>query len=333
MSAKLKIIPIISCFLPLFFSCKAKAPQSQIILTMAEVNPDTSISGQMDAVFKQKVEELSKGQIKINLVYFGILGDEEHILDLMTGANSSVQIARTSTFSIAKRGADKTSLLSIPYTFKNKEHFWNFARSPLAEDFLTEPYKKGLKLRGLFFSEEGFRNFFGVQPINSVEDLKGQTVRISVDSNMADASIAFGAYPITLPFSDVYTALQTGKCSAAEQPVTNYKENFFGKVARYMIRDEHTLGITEVVITANVWDILTKEQREVLLTAGRYASEHCKRISEITEEKALEELRNDRCVITDVPDKEPWKKACDTTIKKAAGKYPKLYQQIIDMAQ
>lgn len=300
---------------------------------MAEVNPDTSISGQMDTVFKQKVEELSKGQIKINLVYFGILGDEEHVLDLMAGTNSFVQITRVSTFSIAKRGADRTSLLSIPYTFENREHFWNFARSPLAEDFLTEPYKKGLKLRGLFFSEEGFRNFFGVQPINSVEDLKGQTIRISVDSNMADAAVAFGAYPVTLPFSSIYTALQTGKCSIAEQPVTNYKENFFGKVARYMIRDEHTLGITEVVIKADIWDFLTKEQREILLTAGRYASEHCKRISEITEAKALDELRNDRCVITDVLNKAPWKQACADTIKKAAAKYPKLYQQIIDMAQ
>ncbi len=48
---------------------------------------------------------------------------------------------------------------SIPYTFVSEDHFWKFADSELAEEFLLEPHNVGLPMRGLCYGEEGFRNF------------------------------------------------------------------------------------------------------------------------------------------------------------------------------
>ena len=45
-------------------------------------------------------------------------------------------------------------LLSLPYTFVSREHWWNFANSDLAPDFLNEPQELGLPVRGIFYGEE-----------------------------------------------------------------------------------------------------------------------------------------------------------------------------------
>ena len=44
--------------------------------------------------------------------------------------------------------------------YKRQAHFWNFANSDLAPEFLNEPQELGLPVRGLFYGEEGFRHFF-----------------------------------------------------------------------------------------------------------------------------------------------------------------------------
>ncbi|WP_296326439.1 hypothetical protein [Treponema sp. UBA3813] len=79
---------------------------------MAEVNPDGTIVAEMDKAFKQKVEELSSGKIKIDLHLGGALGDEENIMPIIRGENSSIHLMRISAFSLAARGCTKTSLLA-----------------------------------------------------------------------------------------------------------------------------------------------------------------------------------------------------------------------------
>ena len=65
------------------FSCnekKTEPEEKEITLVMAEVNPAETIAGQMDQAFKEKVEELSGGKIKINLQCAGILGDVDSVM-------------------------------------------------------------------------------------------------------------------------------------------------------------------------------------------------------------------------------------------------------------
>ena len=70
---------------------------------------------------------------------------------------------------------------SIPYTFVSEDHFWKFADSELAEEFLLEPHNVGLPMRGLCYGEEGFRNFFFKDEINDISDIKGRKIRVSAD--------------------------------------------------------------------------------------------------------------------------------------------------------
>ena len=303
-----------------------------VTLVMAEVNPLDTIVGQTDTAFKEKVEELSGGSITVDLQASGVLGSENDVLDTMLGGGGTIDMARISAFALTSYGGEKSSLLSVPFTFVNRDHFWNFATSDLAQEFLLEPHENGSGIRGLFYGEEGFRHFFTVKPVSGMEDLAGMKIRVSNDPIMTGMVEALGANPTVVAMGELYSALQTGVVDAAEQPIANYQANAFPEVANNLILDGHTLGAIQVVITDEAWDKLTPEQQDVLTEAGEYASQYNRKISEETENKILDELKADGCNVVEVEDITPWQDACKDVIEEATKDNKELYQQILDMA-
>ena len=316
-------------------SCTKKTggEEKSITLVMAEVNPAETIAGQMDQAFKEKVEELSEGKIKIDLQCSGILGDVDSVMDLMLKPHSTIHIHRMSAVNMAMYGCKKSALLSIPFTFSSKEHFWRLAESEDADVILNEPIEKGLGLRGLFFGEEGFRHFFSTKKIEKVEDLKGLKVRGTNDKAMQGLIAGVKATSIPVNYADLYVALQTGAIDAAEQPIANYLANHFNAVAPYMIFDGHTLGVMEAVITEECWQSLTKKQQEILLEAGKYASDFCRKLSQTEEDKVKAGLLAEGAILTDVDDIRPWQKACAAVIEEGAAADPDFYQTILSYAE
>ena len=311
----------------------AEEPAAETItLVMAEVNPLDTIVGQMDSEFKNQVEKLSNGTIKIDLQASGVLGDETAVLDTMLGGGGTIDISRISAFALTSYGGEKSKLLSIPYTWKNREHFWNFATSDLAKEFLAEPSENGSGVRGLFYGEEGFRHFFSKQPLDSIDSLKGMKIRVSNDPVMVGMVKGLGADATEVAFNELYSSLQTGVVDAAEQPIANYKSNAFPEVAPNMILDGHTLGAVQVIITDEAWNKLSAEQQDILTQAGEAASKFCREKSESMENEVLEALKAEGCTITEVTDNTPWAEACKDVISESTKGYEDLYQQLLDFA-
>jgi len=312
-------------------SSGGEAAKATVTLVYAEVNPLDTIVGQTDTAFKEKVEELSGGEIKIDLQASGVLGAENDVLDTMLGGGGTIDMARISAFALTSYGGEKSKLLSVPYTFVNREHFWNFADSDLAKEFLMEPHENGSGIRGLAYAEEGFRHFFTIKPVNSLEDLKGMKLRVSNDPIMNGMVEGLGASPTVVSFGELYSALQTGVVDGAEQPIANYKSNAFPEVAPNLILDGHTLGAVQIVITDEAWDKLSDEHKNIIEEASKYASEYNRKISEEAENKVLEELRADGVNIVEVPDITPWQDVCKDIIDSSTADNKELYQQILDM--
>lgn len=302
-----------------------------ITLVYAEVNPLDTIVGKTDMAFKQKVEELSGGTLLIDVQAAGVLGAEAQILDGILGGGDTVDMSRLSAFALTSYGCNKAKLLSIPYTFVSREHFWNFANSELAQEFLNEPQALGLPLRGVFYGEEGFRHFFFKNPVTKLEDLKGLKIRVSNDPVMRGMVDNLGANPTVIPFTELYSALQTGVVDAAEQPIANYKSNAFPEVAPTLMLDGHTLGAIQAVITDAAWAKLNDEQRGWIMEAGKYAQQFNAELSAAEEAKVLDALKAEGVNVVEIADKAPWVEACQQTITENTKDQAELYQTLVNM--
>ena len=319
--------------LALLLGCTA-AFADPVTLTYAEVNPlEGTIVGEMAKAFKEKAEELSGGEIQIDIQAGGVLGTEDQILDNLLGGGNITDIGRFSAFALTQYGCDKAKLLSIPYTFVNEDHFWKFADSELAQEFLLEPQTLGLPLRGLCYGEEGFRHFFFKKglDVKGIEDLKGLKIRVSADPVMTGMVENLGAAATPVAFTELYSALNSGVVDAAEQPTANYFSNAFQEVAPTLLLDGHTLGAIQLIITDAAWAKLNEEQQGWIMEAAKYASQVCReKVAEI-ENETFERLAAAGATVIEVTDKAPWVEACQPTIQANTADQAELYQQLLDM--
>lgn len=309
----------------------AATTEKNVKLVYAEVNPLDTIVGKTATYFKEQVEKLSNGTITIDIQASGVLGSENDVLDSILGGGTSIDMSRISAFALTSYGAKKSKLLSIPFTFENRAHFWKFANSSLAPEFLNEPQEIGLPIRGIFYGEEGFRHFFTVKNIKGIEDFKGMKLRVSNDPVMNGMVQGLGASPTVVSFGELYSALQTGVVDGAEQPIANYRSNAFHEVAPNMILDGHTLGAIQVVITDNAWNKLSANQQNAIMEAGKLAQAYNAQISEAAENEVLAQLKKDGVNIIEVTDKTPWAKACESIISSETKSQAELYQQIVNL--
>ncbi len=310
---------------------EAAAADPAVTLVMAEVNPLDTTVGMTDTKFKEAVEAMSGGSITIDLQPGGTLGDEATVLDTMIGGAGTIDISRISAFALSSYGCNKATLLSLPFVWQSRDHWWNFANSDLAKEFLNEPQEIGVPLRGIYYGEEGFRHFFFKDDVAALEDLAGLKIRVSNDPIMTGLVEAFGATPANVAFTELYSSLSSGVCDAAEQPIANYKSNSFQEVAPCLLLDGHTLGAIQVVVADTGWAKLTENQQQVLYDAGAVVQAYCQELSAANEEKVLEELKEEGVNVVEVEDKTPWVEAANSAsaIQDAISAQQDLYDQIM----
>lgn len=306
----------------------AAAGDPKVKLVYAEVNPLDTIVGQVATRFKERVEELSGGSVEIDIQANGVLGAEGDVLDNMIGGVGTIDMARLSVSTMTAYGLEKSKLLALPYEFVSRDHFWNFAESDVAQEFLDEPESVGLK--GLFFGEEGFRHIFTRSEIKGLDDLQGLKIRVSTDPTMVSMIEALGASATVVSYNELYSSLQTGVVDGAENPINNYKSNAFNEVAPYLILDGHQLGVIEVVVTTASWDKLTDAQKACIQQAAAECQKYNKEISEQGEQDALAAL-GDSVTVIPVDDKTPWVERCADVISEATANYQELHQAIQDL--
>lgn len=319
-----------ACIASVLAGCSKK--KEKITLVMAEVNPPDSVAAKMDQYFADEVKKLTDGRIQIELYTSALLGDEEDVVEDMY-TTKKIDLARISLFALNSKGARKSEILTIPYMFNNRKHFWDFADSEYANQILLEPTSKPDGVVGLFLAEEGFRHFFSTKRLNSIADLEGNVVRVNSDPVLSELVSSMKAKGKQVPFFDISKEMLIGTIDTAEQPIVNYKSNFMYTAAPHMILDGHTIGIIEVVMNRSTWNSLGEEDQSILKKAGKTAANYCRYIVEEQENKAIAELKEEGVVFTEVTDKTPWKEACRAMIEERSKLDLDLYHKIEELGK
>ena len=315
--------------LAMVLACSA-ALAEPVTLTYAEVNPvNGTVVGDVALAFKDKLEELSGGEVLVDIKDSGVMGDEKSVLGNILAGDDSVDVVRISAFALNQYGAKKSVFLTLPYVFTSEEHYWNFVESDLAKEFLAEAKEAGLPLTGLAYGEEGFRHFFFRDEVTGIDDLKGLKIRVSDDPIMTGMVSGLGAAATTVSFGELYTSLQSGVVDAAEQPITNYLSNSFQEVAPYLLKDGHTLGTIELIITDAAMAKLSEEQQAMVQEAADYAMSVCKDSVIAKQAEAEKTLIDGGYTVIEVEDKTPWVEATKAVLEANIAGMEDIYEQIM----
>ena len=113
--------------------------------------------------------------------------------------------------------APQAGVFSLHFIFRDQQHLAKSLADPdIAQAFraMVKDQVQGAQVLGLLTM--GMRNMYSKKEVKSVDDVKGQKVRVQATKTEDTHFPAYGAQTVHMPFGDVYTSLQTGVVNVAE---------------------------------------------------------------------------------------------------------------------
>ncbi|WP_423405355.1 TRAP transporter substrate-binding protein [Faecalibacterium prausnitzii] len=270
------------CLAGLLAGCGAEKTEPvtpEFVLTYADNQPAGYPTTQGAERFAQLVQERTGGRVVIQVHSDAEYGTEQEIWEQL--ALGGVDFARLS-LAIAADDLPKLNVLLLPYLYRDADHMWRVLDGALGEEFLQEFTRR--ELVGLSWYDAGARSFYAKQPIRSLNDLAGTTVRVQDSQIVLDMMKLLGSQPVTFAYSDVYSAFQTGKIDAAENNWPAYYRMDHYKVAPYYTVDEHSRVPEVQLASGRTWAQLPEEYQTILRQCARESAQYERQLW--TEEEA-----------------------------------------------
>ena len=302
-----------------------------ITLKLANNQPDDNCTTKAVEWFAAEVQKRTDGRIVIEVHNNGELGDAVSNLEQAQYGGMDIIKADLSTMT---NFVDEYNVLMMPYIYKNIQHFWDVHGGDIGMGILRGDAMKEQGLYGLTYYDAGTRCFYNTKKeIHTPDDMKGMLVRVQQSELMMSMVESLGAQSVATAYSEVYSALQTGVCDAAENSIVNYLDMTHYEVAPYFTKDDHTRSADILVMSAKTREKIDEGDLQIIDDTALESWELQKTLwadAEANNEKTL--LESGKVTITELTDeeKQQFRDACQPIwYSYEDGKYKDLVDRVV----
>ncbi|ALS97312.1 TRAP transporter substrate-binding protein [Lacimicrobium alkaliphilum] len=296
-----KLIPSL-LILTLLSACKVQ--DDRVILRLGHALDTQHTVHKAMQHFGERLQQYSDGQMQVMIYPSSQLGSEREMVELLQIGS----LAMTKVSASPLEGfVPQMKLFSIPYVFRDREHFWKVLDSDIGQQILSGVEK--MRLKGLAYYDAGSRSFYTNDvPVHSPEDLKGLKIRVLNSPTAVKTVQALGGSATPVSWGELYTALQQGVVDGAENNPPSYYLSRHYEISRYYSLDEHT-SVPDVILASKaVWDGLTPEQQGWVEQAMADSVEYQKSLWQQASDEALEAVKAAGVEVI-YPDKQAFREA------------------------
>lgn len=255
----------------------------RVSLCNSETHPQ-SIGLQL---FKQLVEEQTKGELKVNLYYNSQLGGERESVEQVK--NGLLEMATASAGPMTTFNP-RFMVLDIPYAFNDYNEAWMVTDGPAGQALFKSCEEIGLK--GLGWFENGFRHTTNsAKPINTIEDFKGLKIRTMEAPMHMESFKLLGANPTPVPWTELYLVMQQRVVDGQENPLANIWEVKMYEVQKFTSLDGHIYDPMPLIANLDWFKGLTVEQQNIVEIAALLGQNYSRAVNSAREDYIIGLLR------------------------------------------
>lgn len=305
-------------------SKKGGSANGKIVLKASDDHPIDYPTTQGLVAMGKILEEKTNGRITVKIFPSAQLGSETQTVE--NTQMGTLDIDRVSCAPLSEF-SKKMGVLSMPYIFRDYNHFRTVLDGPIGEEVGKDLEPKGLKV--LAYYDSGARSFYTTKrAINTPADLKGLKIRTQKSQIMIDLVNALGANATPMSFEEVYTSLQTGVIDGAENNAPSYLSTNHYEVAKFFSINEHARVPDIVLMSMKTWNKLSPEDQKLVAEAARESEKVESELWAKYEKDALDKVKAAKCKIN-YPNQAPFREK----VKPMYKKYESQFGDLIDRIQ
>ena len=310
-----KVLAASAVLAAMMLSTGVSAADAEVTLQIGFENSISEPIGQALEKWQQLVDEKGDGSLKLELYPDSQLGSKNELIDGMTLGEPYITLADGAFY--ADYGVPDFGIVFGPFLFDNWDQCWTLIESDWYKDMCTQLEGKGLKIVTSNW-KYGERHTLTTKPVNTVDDLAGMKIRVPGNQIQSIGFDVLGATSTGMDLGDVYQALQTGTIDGAENPLATLYGRKLHEVAKYLILDGHVLNFTTWVMSADLFNSLTPEQQELLVSTGEEAGLYNNDLVDQSNDEYLQKMKDEGVTVVD-----PTEEVLDGFREKAAAFYEK----------
>lgn len=233
------------------------------------------------------LEEISEGQMVMDIYANGQLGQERDLLELLQVG--SLDMTKVSAGAL-ENFVPEIKVLTLPYIFRDSAHTWSVLQGPIGKELLSKG--EDYRLRGLTFYDAGSRSFYSKdEPINSPADLAGKKIRVMNSQSAFDMVNALGGSPTPVSFGELYTALQQGVVDGAENNAPSFFTSRHYEICKYYSIDEHSTIPDVLIVSTYLWERLNEQEQVWLQKAADLSLNYQKKVWNTSVNESLRKVK------------------------------------------
>jgi len=272
-----------------------------IRMRFGHVAPPMHAQHKAAVYFAQYVERESGGRIKCSVHPKGQLGSHLQMLEaLQVGTLEMTSVAGPALTEFVPQVA----VVSLPFMFNNEEEMYALINSPIGKKIASRFKPKDLFMGGI--ADHGFKAFLNRKgPVTKIEDMGKYKWRVIPNELFLDTYKAMCASPITLPWPEVFSALQRGVIDGIDITPNECWGAKVYEVIKYMSLCK--LGMNPIVYVASqkFLDRLSPDLRAIVIKGMKEAAKwHTAKIRQEDATVVMPDLKKKGVIINYVTDKE-----------------------------
>jgi len=250
-----------------------------------------------EEVFKNAIENLSGGSIKIDWHPYNELGADAFIVESVSMGN--IDMGLTSPAAVTTM-MPNLSIFDAYYVINDQETAYEAMDGEIGQQL--EKDAEALNMKTVAWCENGFRNLTCNVDVKSMADLKGLKIRTMENTLQMAAWTALGTNPAPMSFGEVFTALQNGTIDAQENPLGIISANSFMDVQDYLVLSQHVYTPMPIYINMDKYNSMTDNQKAVFDYCGQYMETWQRERNLELNEQILEQLKADGVNVVEMSD-------------------------------
>lgn len=246
--------------------------------------------------FAELVAQKSGGKMKMRGYPDGQLGAELQSISAAQGGVLEMALVSTAaTASVVK----EFGVYDLPFLFTDFKEADLVMDGPVGRRLLDKLQEKNLI--GLCYFENGFRHVTNSRrPITKAEDLKGLKIRTIQNPVFVDIFNTLGANATPMPFTEVFTALESKTIDGQETPYSNIYGNKFYEVQKYVSNTGHIYGGAVVLVGKKFWDQLGGAEHKLLQESCNTARDFERNFNRTEDPKLLAQIKAKGAIYTEI---------------------------------
>lgn len=211
--------------------------------------------------FVEQLPIVTEGRYEVEIFLDGQLASsdtKELVQGLKSGAFDITEIG-TGTMG---EFTDAFSELLVPYMYKNQDVADAILFGEVGDDMMNRAAADIGGIVPLWCNDNGFRTLTHADKvIKTPADLNGVKIRVQADPVMIATFEALGCSVVSVPYSELFTALQQKLVEGQENPLTNiYNQKLF-EVQSTCTETNHMFTAFAAFIRQEVWDGMSPEDQ------------------------------------------------------------------------